>query len=153
MKFLMKIIIFIIFFIQIIYTSGPRRDPPVFNNYHTSDISPGQTLYKMIPVNVLLTYDVDCSPVNGITPIPCQIYLIKNANYFFDWFAGVRNSDGWYMPPTTLNVTTQTIQIRWPVPSFNKTDIIYFAIHNPENSVGTIRLTYNCKIFINVRSI
>jgi len=138
-----KILCLIILYITFINASGPRRNPPVFNSYHTAELAPGQILYKMIPVNVLLTYDVDCSPVNGITPVPCEIYLIKNAQYFFAWFDGIRDPNGWFVPPTIKNVTSQTIQIRWPVPSFNYSNVIYFALINPPGSGGSISLTYN----------
>jgi hypothetical protein len=55
----------------------------------------GETLYKIIPVNVLLTFDVDCTKTNGPTEVPCEVYLLKDAKAFFDWDKGIRNPNSW----------------------------------------------------------
>lgn len=119
--------VLIIFFFVISFTAGPRRVPDLFRVYNQANLAPGQYLYKQIPSEVKLTWDVDCTAVNSITAVPCEIYLLKDAQYFNGWDKGVRDSNLWFIPPTDLNATTQNIIQDFYVPQ-NTTGYAYFIV-------------------------
>lgn len=117
--------IFLLFFIA--FSAGPRRVPDLFAVYHEATCAPGQYLYKQIPAEVKLTFDVDCTAVNSQKEVPCEVYLLKDASYFESWDKGVRDRSLWFVPPTELNATKQLIVQDFFVPK-NRTNYAYFIV-------------------------
>jgi hypothetical protein len=84
---------------------------------------------------------VDCSPAQFNKDIPCEIFILKNDKLLDQWDAGARDPSLFYTPPSNMNVTTQTIQQNWLVPTNGS--YVLFIINNNFNSPGSVKMVYN----------
>eukprot|EP01080_Neovahlkampfia_damariscottae_P001442 gene1442-12061_t len=139
----LKIFIILIFMMISLDASGTRRVPPLFSVYHKAVLAPGQYLYKRIPVHTLLTFDIDCSPVNSIDDVPCEVYLFKSESALNQWDKGQRTDSLWFDPPSRFNITTQTITYHHYVSSVNQSTNAFLLIYNNVANKASVSMEYN----------